>query len=101
MWILVMFDLPTTTAARRKAASQFRVALRRAGFEQMQRSVYRRECQSQEVAARRMRDVVRVLPPYGVVDMMALTAAQHAAVARFVDGVVTTPRAESTRIVMF
>jgi CRISPR-associated protein Cas2 len=44
MWMIVMFDLPVTTSAERKIATQFRNHLLDNGFEMSQFSVYFRFC---------------------------------------------------------
>ena len=40
MRIIVFFDLPVTTAAKRKAANQFRLFLQKDGYQMLQLSVY-------------------------------------------------------------
>ena len=42
MKIIVFFDLPVTTAAKRKAANQFRQFLLKDGYQMLQFSVYSR-----------------------------------------------------------
>ena len=42
MRIIVFFDLPVTTAAKRKAANQFRLFLQKDGYQMLQLSVYSR-----------------------------------------------------------
>ena len=42
MRIIVFFDLPVTTAAKRKAANQFRQFLLKNGYQMLQLSVYSR-----------------------------------------------------------
>ena len=42
MRIIVFFDLPVTTAAKRKAANQFRQFLLKDGYQMLQLSVYSR-----------------------------------------------------------
>ena len=44
MWMMVMFDLPVSTKAERKAATGFRNFLLDEGFEMSQFSVYLRFC---------------------------------------------------------
>lgn len=84
MWILVLFDLPTTTDATRKAATRFRHALLRLGFERIQLSVYARRCPG--LLRTTMSEVRLAVPPYGNVCMMELTDLQYADVVRLRDG---------------
>ncbi|MBR6925959.1 MAG: CRISPR-associated endonuclease Cas2, partial [Bacteroidaceae bacterium] len=51
MWVLVFFDLPTTTKKERKAAARFRKNIMGDGFTMFQFSIYVRHCASSENAA--------------------------------------------------
>ena len=50
MWLQVLYDLPVTTEAKRKAAVEFRDLLLGLGFEMSQYSVYQRCCSGKEMA---------------------------------------------------
>lgn len=77
MWMMVMFDLPVTTAAQRKAAGTFRNFLLDLGFNMAQFSVYYRVMGSKEVAARYMRTIEANLPENGSVDILTITDKQY------------------------
>ena len=50
MRLMIMFDLPTDTAAERKEYRQFRKALINEGFLMIQFSVYERVCVTRQTA---------------------------------------------------
>ena len=52
MRIIVFFDLPVTTAAKRKAANQFRQFLLKDGYQMLQLSVYQPYCQRSRFVAK-------------------------------------------------
>lgn len=84
MWVIAMFDLPTTTPAERKAYARFRKDLIEDGFTMMQFSVYSRHCASienAEVHARRMGDKV---PSAGEVRFMTITDRQFGRIRVYV-----------------
>lgn len=72
MWMMVMFDLPTETAAQRKAASRFRKFLLDEGFEMVQFSVYVQFTGTQENSQKFVRAVQRNNPLYGDVNILFL-----------------------------
>lgn len=77
-WLLVTFDLPTTTKAARKSAHDFREWLKDDGYIMMQCSVYARPCVTcarQETHLDRLR---LHLPPEGSVRAMFVTRSQWA-----------------------
>ena len=77
-WLLVTFDLPTTSKPARKAAHEFREWLKDDGYVMMQWSVYARPCVTfarQETHMSRMREN---LPPRGSVRAMFVTRSQWA-----------------------
>ena len=84
MWLLVLFDLPTMTDVVSKAATRFRNALLRLGFERMQLSVYARRCPG--LMETMMGEVRRVLPVEGDVSIIALTDLQFAGITRLRGG---------------
>ena len=76
MWVLVMFDLPTDTAAARRAYRAFRNSLLDDGFLLLQYSVYARHCSSHENAEVHEKRVKRSLPPDGEVRLLIFTDKQ-------------------------
>lgn len=76
MWLFVMFDLPTETKRDRKNASQFRKQLMESGFTMMQFSIYLRHCASKENAEVHHKRVLALLPPKGMVNILAVTDKQ-------------------------
>ena len=84
MWIIAMFDLPTTTPKERRAYARFRKDLIEDGFTMMQFSVYCRHCASienAEVHARRMGDRV---PPAGEVRFITIMDRQFGRIRIYV-----------------
>ncbi|MFN8409545.1 MAG: CRISPR-associated endonuclease Cas2 [Flavobacteriales bacterium] len=76
MWLFVMFDLPTETKTDRKNAAQFRKRLVENGFTMMQFSIYLRHCASKENAEVHRKRVLALLPPHGMVNLLAVTDKQ-------------------------
>ena len=76
MWLIVMFDLPVTTKAERKAASDFRLELLDMGFLRSQYSVYTKFCSSQEQVQTNSRLIGDALPPKGSVNLLIITDTQ-------------------------
>ena len=73
MRILVMFDLPVTTAAERRAYTLFRKYLLKNGFLMLQESVYCKIAQN-PVAADSVIDALRKnKPPTGLVQLLRVT----------------------------
>lgn len=78
MWIFALFDLPTETAAQRKAAAAFRKGLLQDGFTMYQYSVYIRHCASKENADVHCQRVRLMTPPQGMVSILTITDRQFA-----------------------
>lgn len=76
MWVLVFFDLPTTTKKEKKAYVTFRKNLQSDGFMMFQYSIYVRHCPSMENANVHIRRVKSFLPPTGNVCIMYITDKQ-------------------------
>ena len=78
MRILVMVDLPVTTAAERRAYTLFRKYLLKNGFLMLQESVYCKIAQN-PVAADSVIDALRKnKPPTGLVQLLRVTEKQYA-----------------------
>ncbi len=76
LWIFVYFDLPTQTAADRKAYSTFRKSIIQDGFGMIQYSIYARHCASRENADVHKRRVKSALPEKGEVIVFDITDRQ-------------------------
>ena len=87
MWMTVMFDLPVTTKAERKAATGFRLALLDNGFEMSQFSIYMRFCTSTSQTETYAKKIQAVLPPGGKVNILIITDKQYERIMTFEEGV--------------
>lgn len=76
MWVLVLFDLPTETAAERKIYTRFRKDLLQDGFAMFQFSIYLRHCASRENADVHIKRVKEMLPEKGHVGILSITDKQ-------------------------
>lgn len=83
MWIVVFFDLPTTSPRERKFASEFRKNLKKNGFSMFQYSVYMRPCPSTEAITAHKSRVKRLVPPYGHVSVLGITDKQYGCIENF------------------
>ncbi|MEZ5658669.1 MAG: CRISPR-associated endonuclease Cas2 [Burkholderiaceae bacterium] len=86
MWIAVMFDLPVSLKAERKAATDFRMTLLDLGFEMAQYSVYMRFCGSMTRFETLVGQVQRALPPGGKVNILQFTDKQYERILCFDSG---------------
>lgn len=78
MRILVMFDLPVTTAAERRAYTLFRKYLLKNGFLMLQESVYCKIAQNPVAADSIIDAVCKNKPPTGLVQLLRVTEKQYA-----------------------
>jgi CRISPR-associated protein Cas2 len=76
MWVIVMYDLPTETAAERKVAAKFRKQIMADGFAMFQFSMYLRHSASMENAEVHVQRVKKMLPEKGKVGIMTITDKQ-------------------------
>lgn len=96
MWILVMFDLPTTSKSDMRKATQFRNSLLELGFRRKQFSVYMRHCENM-AAAQRLAEKVRCqLTCEGLVSVMFFTDKQFGLTKNYVGKV--TKRNEQQKL---
>ena len=77
MWLQVLYDLPVTTEAKRKAAVEFRDLLLGLGFEMSQYSVYQRCCSGKEMADSLAAQIEKNLPRYGRIHLLHITDKQY------------------------
>lgn len=83
MWLLVFFDLPTTTKKERKATAQFRKALEKDGFSMMQYSVYIRHCPSKENMEVHISRVKSAIPETVLTSILSITDKQFGEIRNF------------------
>ncbi len=84
MWVIVFFDLPTTTKKDQKAAAAFRKTLLQYGFSLFQFSIYIRFCQSKESADSQIKRLKYSLPSKGKVGILNVTDKQFGCMELFV-----------------
>lgn len=78
MRVLVMFDLPVTTAAGRKEYSRFRKFLIKSGFMMLQESVYCKLATNDSAAETIISNVRSHKPEEGLVQVLRVTEKQYA-----------------------
>lgn len=83
MWVLVFFDLPTTTKKQQRTAAKFRKDIMGDGFTMFQFSIYVRHCQSKENADAHVRRVKSLLPEEGNVGILCITDKQFGSMELF------------------
>jgi len=76
MWLFALFDLPVTTAKKRKKYVKFRNRLLDEGFSMIQYSVYARYCNSQENKDALRRRITHEIPQEGHVRLLSITDRQ-------------------------
>lgn len=101
MWIYVMFDLPVSTKAQRKAAAGFRRDLIKDGFQMMQFSVYIRHCASGENALVHIARVEAMVPPEGIVTVLKVTDRQFSDTQTFVGEKTVPPPSAPIQLELF
>lgn len=77
MRLMIMFDLPTETAADRKKYRTFRKSLINSGFVMIQYSVYVRVCSNMSTAKLLEQKIMKFLPDEGLVQSLMLTEKQY------------------------
>lgn len=76
MRIIVFFDLPVTTKAKRRAASQFRKFLLKDGYQMLQLSVYTRIVRGRDSLEKHNKRLTQHLPEEGSVRCLEVTEKQ-------------------------
>lgn len=76
MWIMVMYDLPTTSAKERRIAAKFRDFLEKEGFSMCQFSVYAKYCGPRERLESIAKTVDEHVPENGRVNILNFTDKQ-------------------------
>ena len=85
MWLLTMFDLPSTSAVMRRRYSRFRKVLLKSGFEMRQKSVYLRWEETVASADAMSRWIQKNAPAEGHVTIMKLSQRTMSNTAVLVD----------------
>ena len=101
MWVLVFFDLPTTTKKERKDAARFRKDIMGDGFTMFQFSIYIRHCASSENAAVHVKRVKSYLPEYGKVGILTITDKQFGNIQLFYGQKVQPPQTPNLQLELF
>ena len=76
MRIIVFFDLPVTTKAKRRAANQFRQFLLKDGYQMLQLSVYTRIVRGRDALEKHNKRLTQHLPEEGSVRCLEVTEKQ-------------------------
>lgn len=77
MRVMIMFDLPVTTAAERKEYTRFRKCLIKSGFLMLQESIYCKIVQNQTMANLVIDNVKKNKPLSGLVQVLKITEKQY------------------------
>ena len=101
MWVLVFFDLPTTTKKERRDAARFRKEIMGDGFTMFQFSIYVRHCASSENAAVHVRRVQGLMPEYGKIGILTITDKQFENIKLFYGKKIQQPNAPGQQLELF
>lgn len=77
MRVMIMFDLPVTTAEERKEYTRFRKYLIKSGFLMLQESIYCKIVQNQTMANLVVDNVKKNKPLSGLVQVLKITEKQY------------------------
>lgn len=78
MRLIVFFDLPVTSAAKRRAANQFRHFLQKDGYQMLQLSVYARIVRGRDALEKHHKRLRAQLPEEGAIRCLEVTEKQFA-----------------------
>ena len=78
MRLIVFFDLPVTTAAKRQAANRFRKFLQKDGYQMLQLSVYSRIVKGRDALQKHHKRLLMNLPEEGQIRYLEVTEKQYA-----------------------
>lgn len=101
MWVIVMFDLPTSSRDERKRYTGFRKGLLESGFIQLQYSVYARYTSSPEKAEAIHNSIVKNLPQKGEVRLLSMTDNQFSRMQVFREKTRQKTETEPDQLVFF
>ena len=101
MRLMIMFDLPTETAADRSDYAKFHRSLVKEGFIMMQQSIYCKLVMNPLAAELAKQRVQHLSPNKGVIQAMIVTEKQYAQI-EYLSGGTSTKQVNSTdRLVIF
>lgn len=101
MWLMVFFDLPTTTKKEIRAYTSFRKNLIRDGFTMFQFSIYIRHCASMENCNVHRKRVKSFLPEFGKVGMLVITDKQFGDIELYFNQVQHASNAPGQQLELF
>lgn len=101
MWCVVMFDLPTKTAAERRNHQEFRNMLLDNGFIFAQFSVYAKYSPSGVLSTREVNGIKSQVPPKGEIRILHVTDRQWANTVRFSNATEIPNSTEPTQLLLF
>lgn len=101
MWTLVMFDLPTETKEHRRDYTRFRNNLLKMGLSRMQFSIYYRCVPTDEKSKALGKAIKKILPPYGEVRILCVTARQFEMMEVFLGKKPRNPEKEPQQLMFF
>ncbi len=101
MWVMVFFDLPTTSKKEKKAYMSFKKSLQKDGFTMFQFSIYVRNCASMENANVHMKRVKGFLPEVGNVCIMCITDKQFGDIEVFIGKRPAPPNSPGYQLELF
>lgn len=101
MWVLVFFDLPTSTKQERKAYTLFRKQLQMDGFTMFQFSIYVRHCASMANADVHIKRVKNFVPERGQVAVMCITDKQFSEIVLYYGSKEEKKRTQPTQLELF
>ena len=101
MWVLIFFDLPTTTKKEVKDAAKFRKTLLGDGFTMFQFSIYVRRCTSIENANAHKRRVRAIKPDVGKIGILTITDKQFGDMELYFGKLFRPPEAEGQQLELF
>lgn len=92
MWMLVLFDLPTTEKQQQKDATVFRNFLLNSGFSMVQYSIYTKLFSGKDACQKYYNMIQDNLPKEGKVDIVTITDKQYENIISYSSGNKTTKK---------
>ena len=101
MWVMVLFDLPTTNLKEKRDYILFRKNLVKDGFIMFQYSIYVRHCASRENAAVHVKRVKSFIPRSGEVCIIVITDKQFGEIEIFSSSEPQKPNTPGVQLELF